>query len=72
MPTFADKIRAAIARSGLSQYALADKSGVPQSRISGFLAGGSLRLENAEALCKVVGLDLREAPKGRRASTAAK
>jgi plasmid maintenance system antidote protein VapI len=57
----ADILRDAVRKSGLPQYALAEKADVPQSRLSTFMAGGDLTLRNASKLAKVLGLTLKKA-----------
>lgn len=61
---FAAIIRAAIAKSGKSQYALREETGISQGRIGAFIRGGSMRLEHASKIAAAVGLELR--PKRRR------
>lgn len=58
-PDFAAIIRAAIVKSGKSQYALAKETEISQGRISEFMAGGGLRLDHASKLAHAVGLELR-------------
>lgn len=57
---FADILRAAIAKSGKSQYALAKETGISQGRIGAFIRGDSndIRLPLFEALCGAIGLVL--------------
>lgn len=57
---FAALLRAAIIKSGKSQYALAKETGVSQGRISDFLSGKSIRLEHASNLAHAVGLVLKK------------
>lgn len=58
MQDFAAILRAAIVKSGKSQYALAKETGISQGRIGAFLRGGSMRLEHASKLSHVLGLTL--------------
>ena len=51
-------LRQAIKDSGLTQHALAEKSGVPQPRISGFINGGTLQLDYTGKLMDALGLKL--------------
>jgi ribosome-binding protein aMBF1 (putative translation factor) len=67
---FAATIRAAIAKSGKSQYALREETGISQGRIGAFINGGSMRLEHASKLAHAVGLELR--PKSTRAKRGAR
>lgn len=55
----AQQIRAAILARGLTQAELSALAGVPQSRISDFLAGKDMRLRHATAICRALGLTLR-------------
>lgn len=49
-------IRAAIKEQGLSQYELAKLSGVDQAAISRLLAGGDIRCNTADRLCKALNI----------------
>lgn len=49
----AKHLRAAILASGQSQRQLSILTGVPQQRISAFLAGGDMKLKHAGALLDV-------------------
>lgn len=55
----AKQLRAAVAKSGKTQVELSTASGVPQSRISAFMRGGSLRLEYTGRLMAALGLEVR-------------
>lgn len=59
--TLADQLRHAILTSGLKQAELAERAGVPQSKISEFLNGAGMRLDNAGKIAKALGLELRKA-----------
>ncbi|KKN74314.1 hypothetical protein LCGC14_0392530 [marine sediment metagenome] len=53
------KLKAAFKRSGLTQSELAHKSGVPQHRISQYLADKrGMSSDNVKCLCGVLGLHL--------------
>jgi transcriptional regulator with XRE-family HTH domain len=54
----AEKLRAAIAKSGISGNELAKRTGVPQITISNFLLGGDMRLKNAIKLANYLRLAL--------------
>lgn len=67
MRTISDQIRRAITASGLHQVELAAKSGVDQGRISRFMAGKrSITLNAADALCRVLRLELCQRPARKR------
>jgi plasmid maintenance system antidote protein VapI len=58
-PTLAETILAKIKDSGMSQYRLAQESGVSTPVISRFVSGQrTLTLETADKLCRVLGLKL--------------
>ncbi len=64
MGEISDRLRAAIAESGLSLNQLADKTGVDSGRLSRFMRGErDLTLEAAGLLCNALGLDLEAAKK---------
>lgn len=53
------QLRAAIAASGMTQAAIAKAAGMTEAQVSRFIAGKrSLRLESAERIGRVVGLQL--------------
>ena len=55
----ADKLKAAIAKSGMTIYKLSQASGVHRSQITRFMSGErDLGLAMAEKLCAVLGLEL--------------
>ncbi len=54
----AGALRAAIEESGLSNYAIAKRTGVSKSALSRFWLDGTLRLESAEKLAVYFGLEL--------------
>ena len=54
--------------SGQSRYALSRQSGIAQSVLSRFAAGGRLELPNAERLADALDLELTVRPKSRRQS----
>jgi plasmid maintenance system antidote protein VapI len=58
-PTLAETIRKKIVESELSQYRIAKESGVSAGVINRFVSGErSISLDNADKLCKVLGLHL--------------
>lgn len=59
MQDFSAIIRAAIAKSGKTNYALGKESGVFHQRISAFMAGKDIQLANANKLANALGLTLR-------------
>lgn len=61
--TITKQLRAAIADSGLSVYALAKASGVPQATLQEFVSDDNrdLRLSNLDKLAAVLCLELRQA-----------
>lgn len=61
MQDFAAILRAAIIKSGKSQYALAKQTGISQGRIGAFLRGGDVTLGTAGPLAAAVGLSLTPA-----------
>jgi len=54
-----NRLRRAIETSERSRYALAKESGVSESTLCKFMAGGSLRLDSVDRLCEVLGLELQ-------------
>lgn len=67
MQDFAATLRRAITASGKTQLALAEESGVAQTKISRLMAGHQVDLANASKLATALGLELR--PAHRRRST---
>ncbi|MAT68922.1 MAG: hypothetical protein CMJ58_05305 [Planctomycetaceae bacterium] len=59
---FADQLRAAIEKSGVSQYQLAKVADVPQTAISKFLRGNDIRLSTFNRLANVMGFELKHKP----------
>jgi plasmid maintenance system antidote protein VapI len=58
-PTLAETIRKKIVESELSQYRISKESGVSAGVINRFVSGErSISLDNADKLCKVLGLHL--------------
>jgi len=61
MATISDPLRQAIRDSGISQYELAEKTGVSRSTIIRFLTGQrDLYLDSADKLASFLGLRLSE------------
>lgn len=65
-PDFAAIIRAAIASSGKSQYAISKESGVPQQMINRLMNGKAASIETAGKLSFFLGLELVAATKKHR------
>lgn len=62
-----EQIRRAILDSGLTRYALWQRSGVEQSALSRFLSGErTLSLEAVEKLAEALGLEIVIRPKQRK------
>ena len=52
-------LRAALERCGQTRYAVSKATGIPESTLSRFVAGGrGLRSENIDRLCAYLGLTL--------------
>ena len=72
--TFANRLRKAIADSGLNHAELSRQTGVPQPTINRFVNGADFRLETAEAVARYLGLvlvhesEVAPAPKPKRSS----
>jgi hypothetical protein len=63
---FSDQLREAIRKSGHSRYAISKATGVYQSTLSRFMVGKSgLSVQNLDALCRFLQLDLQPRPKRR-------
>ena len=58
MPDLREKIRDELEASGWTQTNLAEASGVPQPKISTFLRGAGLSVENIERLLRALELDV--------------
>lgn len=63
MPTVTEQLRKAIEKSPLSRYAICKATGIDQSRMSKFMAGGKLTMEQCDSVCEV--LKLKLSPKGK-------
>jgi transcriptional regulator with XRE-family HTH domain len=62
-PSIVDQLRQAIARSGQTEYAIAQGSGVTQSVVSRFVNGErGINLETAARLCAYLDLQLTRRP----------
>ncbi len=57
-PTLAETIRQAILDSEITRYRIAKDSGVGAGVLSRFVHGGSISIDTADKLCKVLGLSL--------------
>lgn len=65
MMSVTDQLRRAVEGCGQTRYAIGKATGIPQSVLSRFVAGGrGLRSENIDRLCDYLGLMLT--PKTRR------
>jgi len=53
-----DHIREHIRACGKSRYRISQSTGVDQATLCRIMAGGSCKVETAEALCKYLGLEL--------------
>ena len=63
-----DQVRAAIERSGLSRYAIAQATGIDQAALSRFMARkAGLRLETIDQLGLLLGLEVRARKAPRKA-----
>jgi transcriptional regulator with XRE-family HTH domain len=63
-PTLAETIRQAIADSGLSRYAIAERSGVDEGTLSKFVRGlKTINVETADKLMEILGLEVTPAKK---------
>ena len=59
---FAEQLRQSIRAVGMTQYALAKMSGVPQGAISVFLSGADVRLQTYSRLAHCMGFEIRQNP----------
>lgn len=58
--TVGEQLRRAVETCGQTRYAISKATGIPQSVLSRFVAGGKpLRGENVDKLCAYLGLELR-------------
>lgn len=56
--TITEQLRQIARDSGQSQYRIAADTGIPQSRLSDFMAGKGMRSENLDLLAKHFGVRL--------------
>jgi transcriptional regulator with XRE-family HTH domain len=56
--TWADKLRAAVRLSSLTQYAICQAAGIERSMLTRFMQGAGISLETAEKIGRVLGFDL--------------
>ncbi len=64
MATVTATLRTALERCGQTRYAVSKATGIPESTLSRFVAGGKpLRGENIDRLCAYLGLKLTKAAK---------
>lgn len=60
MATVTETLRKALERCGETRYRVSQETGIPESTLSRFVAGGRpLRGENIDKLCGYLGLELR-------------
>jgi transcriptional regulator with XRE-family HTH domain len=62
-----EQLRRAVKGCGMTQRELSRASGVVESQLSRFLAGGELRTRNVDRLCRVLGLVLKSNKPGAKA-----
>ena len=67
MGTVTEDLRNALEQSGESRYAVSKATGIPQSGLSRFANGYSLRGENIDKLAEHLGLELRPVRRQRKA-----
>jgi plasmid maintenance system antidote protein VapI len=64
--TLAETLREAIADSGMSHYAIAERSGVDEAALSKFVRGlKTINIETADKLMIVLGLEVRATKRAR-------
>jgi len=56
--TFSAQIRAAIRRSGITRYRLAQESGVDEASLSRFMSGSGITTTTLDAMAKVLRLSV--------------
>lgn len=67
MATVTGTLRQALERCGETRYAVSKATGIPESTLSRFVAGGKpMRGENIDKLCAYLGLELRSKRRGKR------
>jgi hypothetical protein len=60
MSPLSEQLRAALENCGQTRYAVSKETGIPESTLSRFVAGGKpMRGENIDKLCEYLGLELR-------------
>jgi hypothetical protein len=72
MPTVTDTLRTALERCGESRYAVSKATGIPQSGLSRFAAGHTMRGDSIDVLAEYLGLALTAKPAARRQRKAVK
>lgn len=60
-----DQLRAAIVATGLTNYAIAEASGVDEAQLSRFRRGSDIRLETAGRICAAIGVEPLRLGRGR-------
>lgn len=67
MGTVSEDLRTALNNSGQTRYAVSMATGIPQSVLSRFVHGYTLRGENTDKLAAHLGLELRPVRRTRKA-----
>lgn len=62
--TLTDDIRKAVETCGMTRYRISQETGIPQSVLSRFMAGGGARSETLDTLADLLGLKIHR-PKRR-------
>lgn len=65
--TVTETLRKAMERSGQSRYVISKATGIPQSGLSRFAAGHTMRGDSIDVLARYLGLELRPASGRRKA-----
>ena len=58
MPTVTEQLRKAIDRSTMSRYEICKLADLDQARMSKFMAGGKLTIDQVDRVCEVLKLKL--------------
>lgn len=54
------QLRKAIETSGMSRYEISKLTGIEQSRLSRFISGGNLTMDQIDTICKLLKLTLKK------------
>jgi DNA-binding Xre family transcriptional regulator len=58
--TITEQLREAVEHCGMTRYAIAQRTGIPESVLCRFVTGGKgLRTDSIDPLCQFLGLELR-------------